>query len=205
MGGWCAMVAHTRRWSAAGGQHLLHQLQLQPSDLQQWLGGAPVWIGHVQCPQPHAKHPAYLSGEESCVHDMYPCFYMKLTNLLKILTHYLWEYWTITYFWYFSESKINMIPIIIYIVYRVHVCENYHILLILRPPPPQHVLHPYDPNSKHLRVDKNICLRVYCKDKAPGKYIKLLLRYFPSLLLCNYTCRLSLCVVDCTVDCLSLC
>lgn len=31
----------------------------------------------------------------------------------------------------------------------------------------QHVLHPYDPNAKHLRVDKNISLRVYCKDKAP--------------------------------------
>ncbi len=35
----------------------------------------------------------------------------------------------------------------------------------------QHVLHPYDPNSKHLRVDKNICLRVYCKDKAPGEWV----------------------------------
>ena len=32
----------------------------------------------------------------------------------------------------------------------------------------QQVLSPYDPKEKHLRVDKNVTLRVYCKDKAPG-------------------------------------
>jgi len=30
------------------------------------------------------------------------------------------------------------------------------------------VLTPYDPKSQHLRVDKNIPLRVYCRDKTPG-------------------------------------
>ena len=32
----------------------------------------------------------------------------------------------------------------------------------------QQVLVPYDPKEKHLRVDKNVTLRVYLKDKAPG-------------------------------------
>ena len=32
----------------------------------------------------------------------------------------------------------------------------------------QQVLVPYDPKSRGLRVDKNICLRVYCRDKARG-------------------------------------
>lgn len=31
----------------------------------------------------------------------------------------------------------------------------------------QQVLSPYDPKEKHLRVDKNVTLRVYCKDRAP--------------------------------------
>ncbi|CAI8057604.1 Protein KIAA0100 [Geodia barretti] len=30
----------------------------------------------------------------------------------------------------------------------------------------QQVLVPYDPKSRRLRVDRNICLRVYCRDKA---------------------------------------
>ena len=34
----------------------------------------------------------------------------------------------------------------------------------------QQVLLPYDPKEKHLRVDKNITLRVYCKDKGPGTF-----------------------------------
>lgn len=38
----------------------------------------------------------------------------------------------------------------------------------------QQVLIPYDPKEKHLRVDKNVTLRVYCKDKAPGKWCKVL-------------------------------
>ena len=35
----------------------------------------------------------------------------------------------------------------------------------------QGVLSPYDPQSRRLRVDKNISLRIYCRDQAPGKSI----------------------------------
>ena len=35
----------------------------------------------------------------------------------------------------------------------------------------QQVLFPYDPKDKHLRVDKNVTLRVYCKDRAPGNLL----------------------------------
>ena len=31
------------------------------------------------------------------------------------------------------------------------------------------MLVPYDPKSRRLRVDKNICLRVYCRDQARGE------------------------------------
>lgn len=63
----------------------------------------------------------------------------------------------------------------------------------------QEVLIPYDPKSKHLRVDKNISLRVYCKDKAPGTY-KIILHVYHYT--CTYLCvyvYLSLCVY--TLNC----
>ena len=45
----------------------------------------------------------------------------------------------------------------------VYVSMYIHVIIIL-----QQVLVPYDPKARHLRVDKNICLRVYCRDKARG-------------------------------------
>ena len=64
--------------------------------------------------------------------------------------------------------------------------------------PLQEVLKPYDPNSKHLRVDKNISLRVYCKDKAPGMCIHYMHLYLSSCSNCQRLaciCRLKvLCV-----------
>lgn len=33
----------------------------------------------------------------------------------------------------------------------------------------QEVLSPFDPQSRRLRVDKNISLRIYCRDQAPGE------------------------------------
>jgi hypothetical protein len=44
-----------------------------------------------------------------------------------------------------------------------------HNLIPNTPPIYQQVLVPYDPKSRRLRVDKNICLRVYCRDKARGE------------------------------------
>ena len=60
-----------------------------------------------------------------------------------------------------------MFPIseIVFIYVYMYIGYGYLCLLSL-----QEVLIPYDPKSKHLRVDKNISLRVYCKDKAPGTW-----------------------------------
>ena len=40
---------------------------------------------------------------------------------------------------------------------------------VILAPPPQEVVSPYDPMNRHLKVDKNISLRVFCRDRARGK------------------------------------
>ena len=35
----------------------------------------------------------------------------------------------------------------------------------------QEVLSPYDPQSRRLRVDKNVSMRIYCRDQSPGGWV----------------------------------
>ena len=52
----------------------------------------------------------------------------------------------------------------------------------------QQVLVPYDPKSRRLRVDKNICLRMYCRDQASGEhYIESPVYNYADEMSVNYT------------------
>ena len=43
----------------------------------------------------------------------------------------------------------------------------------------QNVLSPYDPADRHLRVDKNVSLRIFCRNQAPGSVMYIKWQHYP--------------------------